>query len=234
MAQRPLNVLVACEESQAVTIEMRKLGHRAFSCDIQPCSGGHPEWHVCGDAIPLLQHDAVFTTMDGVKHTAGGWDLLIAHPPCTYLSNAGACRLYPRKGQLDLDRYQKGLEAKEFFMTFYNADIPRIAIENPLPSSVFDMPKASQWIQPYEHQYEEMNYSHPFTKRTGLWLKNLPLLTPSSPDAKPIGPYVPSGTGRKDREKYGAAKRGEDAKNRSKTFKGIARSMAEQWAGQVS
>ena len=204
-----MKVLVACEESQAVTIELRKLGHEAYSCDIVPCSGGHPEWHLQQDVLPLLNEK---------------WDMIIAFPPCTYLSNAGACRLYPKKGQLNIERYKKGLEAKEFFLKFLNADCPRIAVENPVSSSVFEMPKYTQEIQPYM-------FGHPYTKKTRLWLRGLPNLIPTDM-VEPIGPYVPAGTGRKDRSKYGSAKRGEDAKNRSKTFPGIAKAMAEQWAGK--
>jgi hypothetical protein len=201
-----MKILVACEESQAVTKAFRAKGHEAYSCDLYPCSGGHPEWHLQQDVIPLLNQQ---------------WNMIIAFPPCTYLSNAGACRLYPTKGNIDKARYAKGLEAKAFFMAFYNADCPRIAIENPVHSTVFDMPKYSQEIQPYM-------FGHPYTKKTRLWLKGLPTLIPTN-TVKPIGPYVPSGTGRKDRSKYGSAKRGEDSKNRSKTFQGIANAMAEQW-----
>ena len=201
-----MKILVACEESQAVTIEFRRLGHEAYSCDIEPCSGGHPEWHLQQDVTQLLKED---------------WDMIIAFPPCTYLSNAGACRLYPRKGELNLERYKKGLEAKEFFMMFYDANCPRIAVENPVSSTVFNMPKHTQEIQPYM-------FGHPYTKKTRLWLRGLPLLKPTN-IVKPVGPYCPAGTGRKDRTKYGYAKRGEDAKNRSKTFPGIAKAMAEQW-----
>lgn len=203
-----MKVLVACEESQAVTIELRKLGHEAYSCDVLPCSGGHPEWHLQQDVLPLLNND---------------WDMIIAFPPCTYLSNAGACRLYPKKGQLNLERYQKGLEAKEFFLTILNANCPRIAIENPVSSKVFEMPKHTQEIQPYM-------FGDPYTKKTRLWLKGLPKLT-STDMVEPIAPYCPAGTSRKNRTKYGAAKRGEDAKNRAKTFPGIAKAMAEQWGG---
>lgn len=136
-----MRILIACEESQAVTIEMRRLGHEAYSCDIQDCSGGHPEWHIKGDALKLINGNCRFQTMDGAWHEiVGKWDMLIAHPPCTFLSNAGACRLYPKKGQIDMARYAKGIEAKEFFMAFYNADCPRIAVENPMPSSVFELP----------------------------------------------------------------------------------------------
>ena len=208
-----MKVLVACEESQAVTIELRKLGHEAYSCDLIPCSGGHPEWHLQVDALELLKMK---------------WDMIIAFPPCTYLSNAGACRLYPKKGEIDMERYHKGLEAKEFFLKFLNADCPRIAVENPVSSSAFQMPRHTQEIQP--HQFND-DGTHPYTKKTRLWMRGLSPLVPTTPDCVPVGPYVPAGTGRKDREKYGAAKRGEDAKNRSKTFPGIAKAMAEQWAG---
>jgi hypothetical protein len=201
-----MKVLVACEESQRVCIAFREKGHEAYSCDIIDCSGGHPEWHIQGDVLPLLNQ---------------GWDMIIAFPPCTYLSNAGACRLYPKKGELNLERYQKGLEAKEFFLKILNADCPKIAVENPVSSKVFEMPKHTQEIQPYM-------FGHPYTKKTRLWLRGLPPLLPTNV-VEPIAPYCPSGTGRKQRDKYGAAKRGEDAKNRSKTFFGVAEAMAEQW-----
>ena len=222
-----MNVLIACEESQRVCTAFREKGHNAFSCDILPCSGGHPEWHIQGDVLPLLNGNCEFWTKDkdgrGVSwhFIQGKWDMIIAFPPCTYLSNAGACRLYPKKGQLDIERYNKGLKAKEFFLQFLNADCPRIAVENPVSSKVFEMPRHTQEIQPYM-------FGHPYTKKTRLWLRGLPLLKPTN-EVDPIGPYCPAGTGRKDRSKYGAAKRGEDAKNRSKTFPGVAAAMAEQW-----
>lgn len=217
-----MRVLVACEESQAVCIELRKLGHEAYSCDIIECSGGHPEWHIMSDVLLIVNGNCEFETMDGVSHKIDGtWDLLIAFPPCTYLSNAGACRLYPRKGVLDVERYKKGLEAKEFFLKLLNADCPRVAVENPVSSKVFEMPPPLQEIQPWQ-------FGHPYTKKTRLWLRGLDKLTPTD-IVEPIGPYCPAGTGRKDRSKYGSAKRGEDAKNRAKTFSGVARAMAEQW-----
>lgn len=219
-----MKVLIACEESQRVCIAFRERGHEAYSCDIQDCSGGHPEWHIKGDALEAIRGGTI-TTCDGVHHDIGKWDLLIAHPPCTYLSNAGACRLYPHKGQLDLERYRKGLAAKAFFLAFLNADIPRVAVENPVSSKIFDMPEHTQEIQPYQ-------FGHPYTKKTRLWLRNLPPLTPTNV-TEPVAPYVPSGTGRKDKSKYGAARRGADAKERSKTFPGIAEAMAEQWGGGV-
>ena len=202
-------ILVACEESQAVTKELRKLGHEAYSCDIQECSGGEPQWHLRVDVLELLKMQ---------------WDMIIAFPPCTYLSNAGACRLYPHKGQIDIERYKKGLKAKEFFMMFYNADCPKIAIENPVSSTVFKMPKHTQEIQPWQ-------FGHPVTKKTRLWLKGLPLLVPTN-IVKPTAPYIPAGTSRKDKSKYGRAFRtGKDSVQRSKTFPGIAKAMAQQWAG---
>lgn len=221
-----MQILVACEESQAVTIELRRLGHEAYSCDIIPCSGGHPEWHIQQDVLPLLNGYAFFKTCDGTPHyVVGRWDMLIAFPPCTYLSNVGACRLYPKKGQIDPERYQKGLEAKAFFMRFLTADCPRIAVENPVSSTAFQMPQHSQEIQPW-------HFGHPVTKKTRLWLRGLPNLEPTN-IVEPKGPYVPAGTGRKDRRKYGAAKRGQDAINRAKTFPGIAAAMADQWAGPL-
>ena len=189
-----LKILVACEESQCVTMELRRLGHEAYSCDIEPPSGGHPEWHIQGDVLPLLSQC---------------WDMIIAFPPCTYLSNAGACRLYPRKGELDINRYHKGLAAKEFFLKFLNADCPRIAVENPVSSRIFEMPPHTQEIQPYM-------FGHPYTKKTRLWLKGLPPLTPTQL-VEPIGPYISAARA---------------AKKRSKTFIGIAKAMAEQWTNE--
>lgn len=202
-----MRVLVACEESQRVCIEFRKLGHEAYSCDIQESSGGHPEWHIQGDVLPLLKEK---------------WDLMIAHPPCTYLSNAGACRLYPKKGQLNQERYEKGLEAKKFFLALYNADIPKICVENPLPSKIFELPTCTQIIQPYEH-------GHPFSKKTLLWLKGLPKIKPSNIVEK-TATFLPSSTGRYTYSgKNNACTR--DAKEASKTFHGIAKAMATQWGG---
>jgi len=222
-----MKILVACEESQVVTIELRKMGHEAYSCDIEPCSGGYPEWHIMQDVLPLLDGKCQFKTVDGTTHyIADRWDMIIAFPPCTYLSNAGACRLYPQKGVLNQERYLKGLEGRKFFLSLLNADCARIAIENPVSSKIFQMPTHTQEIQPWQ-------FGHPYTKKTRLWLRGLhPLM--STELVEPIEPYVPSGTGRKNRNKYGAAKRGEDAKNRAKTFRGIAKAMAEQWAGKLN
>lgn len=223
-----MNVLVACEESQRVCISFREKGHNAFSCDILPCSGGHPEWHIQDDALKYIngqQHffDLFFFTQDGSVHLMPDkWDLLIAHPPCTYLSNAGARWLYSG-GLLNNERYVKGLEARDFFMSFYNADCPMIAVENPIPSSVYHLPEYTQVIQPYE-------YGHPYSKKTCLWLKGLPKLIPTEIVAN-YKPYCSSGSYSKTHDpKYkGASRKGGSAKSRSKTFEGIALAMAEQW-----
>lgn len=213
-----MNVLVACEESQAVTIELRKLGHRAFSCDLIECSGGHPEWHIMADCLPLLNGGCTFQTMDGVRHELQGrWDMIIAHPPCTYISNAGARFLYPGgKGVLNEERLRKGIEATHFFLRFLFADCKRIAIENPVPSSVYCLPKYDQIIQPWM-------FGHPVQKKTCLWLKGLPKLKPTEVCKERQSSKVPGNwfnRGGKERQK-----------NRAKTFPGIARAMAEQWAG---
>ena len=209
-----MKVLVACEESQRVCKAFRERGHEAYSCDIIECSGGRPEWHIMQDVIPLLNGNCEFRTIDGTKHKIDGkWDLIIAHPPCTYLSNAGARFLYP-KGVLNEDRLNLGLAAKEFFMQLYNADCDKICVENPIPSRIFGLPKYSQTVQPYEH-------GHPFKKKTCFWLKNLPLLQPTNivdvrESTKIAGNWFNKGG--KDRQK-----------NRAKTFSGIAKAMAEQW-----
>lgn len=219
-----MNILVACEESQRVCTAFREKGHNAFSCDILPCSGGHPEWHIQDDVLNILDGDCIFTTSDGVdKYITGRWDLIIAHPPCTYLSNAGACRMYPRKGQIDQERFAKAMQAKEFFMKFFNADCERICIENPVPLSVVELPEKTQMIQPYQ-------FGHPYTKKTYLWLKGLPALEPTN-IVDPVGPYV---CGNAEIWKKQAANgtvygKEKSAKHRSKTFPGIARAMAEQW-----
>ena len=215
-------VLVACEESQAVTIELRKNGIEAYSCDIIECSGGHPEWHIRWDALEIINGNCGFMTCDGALHRIDGkWDMIIAHPPCTYLTNAGARHLW--KGhQLNQERYQKGLAAKEFFMAFLNADCKRIAVENPVPSKVFGLPKYTQAVQPYE-------YGHPYTKKTCFWLMGLPPLQPTN-IVDPVATWCPSGSySGKHGEKHRGMFTKDRAKNRSKTFPGIAKAIAEQW-----
>ena len=204
-----MKVLVACEESQEVCKSFRKLGHEAYSCDIISCSGGHPEWHIQGNALEQLNK---------------GWDLMIAHPPCTFMSKAGARFMYPTAGNVDSKRFAKAIEAKEFFMKMINAPIKYIAVENPTPLKVVGLPIHTQVIQPYE-------YGHKYSKRTLLWLKNLPPLEPT--DIKDsFKPYLPSNTGGKKRGQSYSRGVSKNAKESSKTFEGIAKAMAEQWGKQ--
>lgn len=220
-----MRVLVACEESQRVCNAFRKLGHEAYSCDIIECSGGHPEWHILGDALKVINGNCDFITQDGEKHTIiEKWDLLIAHPPCTYLTNASAVRMRV-KGEIVPERYAKAMEAKEFFMRFINADCDRICVENPVPLKIVNLPPYTQIIQPWQ-------FGHPYSKRTCLWLKGLPKLEPTNIITEGVQPYVNGGCkdahgnyrrfqGRKER----------DPKTRSKTFEGIAEAFAIQWGG---
>ena len=217
-----MKVLLACEESQRVCCAFRTLGHESYSCDIQSPSGGHPEYHILDDVLKVLDGGDV-VTMDGITHSIGKWDMIIAFPPCTYLSNAGARHLY-KGGQLNMERYKKGLEAKNFFMKIYNANCSRIAIENPTPSRIYELPEKTQVIEPYL-------FGHPFTKRTQLWLKGLPKLEPTNV-IEPECTWCPSGSySHKHDEKYKGRFSRDRARNRAKTFPGIAKAMAEQWGG---
>lgn len=222
-----MNVLIACEESQAVCIEMRRLGHNAFSCDVQACSGGHPEWHIMGDVLPLINGRCEFKTMDSKTHRIEGrWDLLIAHPPCTYLTAAGAVRLFPH-GVRNEERFAKGQEAAAFFLSFWYADCEKIAIENPVPMKCFGLPEYSYIDEPFNH-------GDPWRKRTCFWLKNLDPLKPTN-IVEPQGLWVGSTCANRDPSIYTRYKLTSirDSKQRAKTFPGIARAMAEQWAGAV-
>lgn len=241
-----LNVLCACEESQAVTIEMRRLGHNAFSCDIQECSGGHPEWHVLGDVLPLIpQHDTrnpvqliEFQTMDGVWHDVPGWDLIIAHPPCTYLTLTGN-RWFnvDRYGDKARERIAYREAAAQFFMAFANAECPRIAIENPIGVMNRRYRKPDQIVHPWQFSLSEEENTE---KSTCLWLHGLPPLV-SIHTEKPEMAYhewiAPDGKKKRQVLWYYQTRclpHSERAKAASKTFPGIARAMAEQWAGQVT
>jgi hypothetical protein len=192
-----MRVLVACEFSGRVRAAFRKLGHDAWSCDIIP-SDDDSAYHIIGDALELLDKE---------------WDLLIAHPPCTYLSNAGARHLFP-KSVLNTERLALGMEAKEFFMALYESNIPRICIENPIPSKIYGLPAYSQFVQPFEH-------GHQTSKKTCLWLKGLTPLQPTNIVNKTEttmshGSWF--GKGGEERRKL-----------RSVTFQGIADAMAQQW-----
>ncbi len=203
-------ILVACEESQAVTIELRRLGHVAFSCDIEPCSGGHPEWHIQDDVSPFLNGDCEFNTGDGVKHCIiGKWDMILAFPPCTHLASSGA-RYFEEKRR---DGRQQAAIA--FFMQFVNSDCQRIAIENPVGVMSTYYRKPDQIIQPWYFGSGE-------TKKTCLWLKGLPMLMPTA---------IVDGREQRARRMPPSKDR---ARLRSKTFPGVARAMAEQWAGSIA
>lgn len=208
-----MKVLVACEESQRVCIAFRERGHEAYSCDIIECSGNHPEWHIKGNALPLINGDVSFRTCDGTEHYVDKWDLLIAHPPCTYLSNAGARHLYPN-GFLNEERYRKGIQAREFFLQFWFANVDKICVENPVPTKIYNLPKYTQIVEPYQ-------FGHPIKKRTCLWLKNLPPLMPTNVVDKRISTRYARW--------FNDGSSEERQRNRSKTFEGIAKAMAEQW-----
>ena len=215
-----MKVLVACEESQAVTIELRKLGHEAYSCDIIECSGGHPEWHIKQDVLPLLSPSWIhrrsdepaalgfeFLTEDGRLHFVGGrWDMIIAFPPCTDLAVSGARHFKAKQAD---GRQQRSIE---FFMAFVQADCPRVAIENPIGIMSTKYRKPDQIIQPWQ-------FGHGETKATCLWLKELPLLQPTQ---------VVEG---REQRVWRMPPSQERAKLRSKTYPGIARAMAEHGRG---
>ena len=204
-----MKILIACEESQTVCKAFRTKGHEAYSCDILPCSGGYPEWHIQGDVL---------------EHLDEGWDMMIAHPPCTFLSNAGACWWFRGK-KLNQERYNKGLEAKEFFMKFINAPIEKIVVENPIPSKIYELPKYSQIIQPFQ-------FGHNYSKKTCLWIKGLPNLKPTKIITENIIQWVNGGSKKADgthRSTNARASTFRDSLTKSKTFQGIADAMAEQW-----
>lgn len=188
-----MKILVACEESQAVTIELRKLGHEAYSCDIEPCSGGHPEWHLQQGVTQLLKIE---------------WDMIIAFPPCTHLAVSEA-RYFEEKRKDG--RQQQGID---FFMMFANANCKKIAIENPVGIMSTKFRKPDQIIQPWQ-------FGHGETKATCLWLKGLPKLEPTE---------IVEG---REQRIWKMPPGPDRAKERSKTFPGIAKAMAKQWAGEA-
>lgn len=222
-----MKVLVACEESQTVCKAFRAKGYEAYSCDIIEPSGGHPEWHIHGDAIEALK-GGVITTMDGQAHEIDKWDMLIAHPPCTYLTVTGN-RWFDisRYGEKAVQRYQDREEAAHFFMQFVNCNIPKVAIENPIGYMSTAYQKPTQIIHPYM-------FGDPARKATCLWLKGLPKLIPTDVVEPEIIHYK-NGNGTDSPWHMETMKLSpkERAKARSKTFPGIAKAMAEQWGGTI-
>jgi len=204
-----MRVLIACEFSGAVRDAFLQRGHDAMSCDMRPTEVPGP--HYQGDVGDVLED---------------GWDLMVAHPPCTYLSRAGARWLYPTAGEMDPARYEKGLEARALFMRLLNAPIERIAIENPTPLRAFDLPEHTQVVQPYE-------YGHPYSKRTLLWLRGLPALAPTQV-LETFGPFLPSNTGGRRRGQKATRGVVSGGKAASRTFSGIAAAMAEQWSTPIA
>lgn len=237
-----MKVLVACEESQRVCTAFREKGHEAFSCDLQPCSGGHQEWHIMRDVLSLLNGNCAFQTTDYEWHyLQGRWDMIIAFPPCTHLAVSGAAHFEKKRA----DGRQR--EAIEFFCQFIKADCDRISIENPVGiisgnyipkwfpdiAEKYNLPiKPTQIVQPYE-------YGHAAKKTTCLWLKGLPNLVPTnivdpgefyvSPKGRKFSKGSSSDMARDEQGKILSWNDPRTAKIRSKTFTGIARAMAEQW-----
>ena len=223
-------ILIACEESQRVTAEFRELGYEAFSCDIIDCSGGHPEWHIKEDVLPLLNGNCKFSTVDGVTHEVNGkWDLIIAFPPCTHLAVSGAKHFEKKRS----DGRQR--EALEFFCKFFEIDCDHVAIENPV--NIVSGEYATKWFPDIAERYglprkctqkiQPWMFGDPFEKTTCLWLKGLPNLTETNVVTPPPRQVVASG---KTLPRWYSNCGGDRKKNRSKTFPGVAKAMATQWS----
>lgn len=240
--KRRLNILVACEESQAVCKAFRTLGHNAFSCDLLKCSGGHPEWHFDHDVTQVLDKTNLVLENGEVAHIDGDWDIMIGHPPCTYLAVSGAKWYYhPEDKHLPIEerrphpnfpnRARDREEGVAFFMLLANANVKRIAIENPVGIMSSRWRKPNQTIQPYM-------FGDPYSKGTCLWLKNLRNLH-ASKETDDRGEWIVFGSGKKLPKWYSdgltKTKTAEERRTmRSKTFPGIARAIAEQWTIQVA
>lgn len=229
-----MQVLIACEESQRVCTEFRKLGHEAYSADIQEPSGNHPEWHILGDVVKIL-NGGEFQTMDGVKHSVGKWDCIIAFPPCTYLTMV-ATRHHSLKFTL-LEKINRRtmnrIDGMEFFMKFVNADCKHIAIENPVGIMNTAYRSPDQVINPYQFAESVTDTENYVTKATCLWLKGLPALRGNNlpkPDNGALFGYHPTGKSKNWEE----TRTGNRSKERSKTFPGIAHAMAAQWSDYLT
>ncbi len=208
-----MKILVACEESQRVCMAFRDKGHEAYSCDLEFCSGGHPEWHIWEDVRPLLNGNCSFRTCNAELHTVNRWDMIIAFPPCTYLSKAGAANLY-KNGEFNKERFDKGQQAADFFRAIWTADCDKIVIENPVPMKMFNLPNFTQSVEPYY-------FGVPVSKKTYLWIKGLPLLCPTNV----VEPMYTFQTYPLFKNSFGKYRQ----KNRSKTFVGVANAMALSW-----
>ena len=222
-----MKVLIACECSQTVCKEFRALGHEAYSCDIESSYGGHPEWHIQKDVLKILEYRSVsFFTQDGESHTVDKWDLIIAHPPCTYLSNVATSKHSLKSTTLEEinERTAKRIQAQEFFMQFTKANCDKIAIENPVGVMNTVYRKPDQIIEPYQFAESEEDKENYVTKKTCLWLKGLePLITNDLPKPDNAQLYGKAGCWH---EVQGQKNK---ATVRSKTFLGIAKAMAKQW-----
>jgi hypothetical protein len=234
--KKKLNILVACEESQAVTKELRELGHNAYSCDLLVCSGGHPEWHFNCDVFEVIENFGGVLQNGKKVHLKKQWDIMIAHPPCTYLAVSGAQWYYhPADNKLPIqmrrphprypNRAKDREEAVEFFMALANVPIEKIAIENPIGIISSRWRKPDQVVQPFMFGDEAR-------KTTCLWLKNLPLLEPTKMVDE--GERIVFKSGKSQPKWYSdafvKAKSHEERRTmRSKTFPGMAKAMAEQW-----
>ena len=224
-----MKVLVACEESQAVCKAFRERGHEAYSCDLFACSGGHPEWHIKGNVLPILNSYAdptdFFITESGETHSVPKkWDLILAFPPCTYLTVTGN-RWFnvERYGDAALRRAEERKKAREFFMAFINADCEKIAVENPVGTMSTAYRKPDQIIQPWW-------FGEPARKATCLWLKGLPKLKPTNIVEPVIVKYKNGkGTDNPWHVNTMSLPAVERARARSKTFVGVAEAMAAQW-----
>jgi len=242
-------VLIACEESQTLCKAFRELGHEAYSADILAPSGGHPEWHIKGDVLGILspKEDEFFHfkaihffTMNGDEHLINHWDLIIAHPPCTYLSSVNNRHMSLRINPPEKVEARTKLmyEAADFFMNFVDADCDYIAVENPQGYMSRLYRKPDQTIHPYQFADSVNDIENYHMKRTCLWLKGLPLLkTNNLPKPEPLKTYI-NIQGKVKRRYFeenhgviaGQKHKGDDASARSKTFPGIAEAMAKQWS----
>lgn len=217
---RILNVLIACEESQAETEAFRQLGHNAYSCDVQQCrKGHHPEWHIQGDVSPFLHGETSFVTLDGKDHSLTHWDLIIAHPPCTYLCKLSSVQLYKNPDgwrftaagwkYLNVERWERLLAARSFFLSCLNANAPFVAVENPIPMAIAELPRSDAFAYP---SWFGVKYS----KKTLYWLRNLPPIMAEAEYANPKS-FVNHSRG----------------KYRSRTFPSMAKALAEQWSEYI-